>query len=69
MELRQLKYFIKAAELQSFSEAARALNIAQSTLSQQVRQLENELDIRLFDRQSNVIFLTDRKSTRLNSSH
>ncbi|MDE6322782.1 MAG: LysR family transcriptional regulator [Paramuribaculum sp.] len=59
MELRQLKYFIKAAELQSFSEAARALNIAQSTLSQQVRQLENELDIRLFDRQSNVIFLTE----------
>ena len=56
MELRQLKYFIKAAELQSFSEAARALNIAQSTLSQQVRQLENELGIRLFDRQSNVIF-------------
>ncbi|MCX4264756.1 MAG: LysR substrate-binding domain-containing protein [Muribaculaceae bacterium] len=59
MELRQLKYFIKAAELQSFSEAARALNIAQSTLSQQVRQLENELGIRLFDRQSNVIFLTE----------
>ncbi len=59
MELRQLKYFIKAAELLSFSEAARALNIAQSTLSQQVRQLEDELNIRLFDRQSNAISLTE----------
>ena len=47
MELRQLKYFIKVAELKNFSEAAQQLNISQSTLSQQIRQLENELGVNL----------------------
>lgn len=59
MELRQLKYFAKTAELLSFSEAARSLNIAQSTLSQQVRQLETELNVQLFDRQAHTISLTE----------
>ncbi|WP_304217456.1 LysR family transcriptional regulator [Phocaeicola plebeius] len=36
MELRQLKYFKEACELQNFSEAARVLHISQSTLSQQI---------------------------------
>ena len=59
MELRQLRYFAKTAELLNFSEAAHALNVAQSTLSQQIRQLEDELDIRLFERRSNSITLTE----------
>jgi LysR family cyn operon transcriptional activator len=59
MELRQLRYFAKAAELKSFSEAAKALNIAQSTLSQQVRQLEDELNIQLFERHPHCIALTE----------
>ena len=50
MELRQLKYFMAACELQNFSEAARQLHISQSTLSHQIKQLEDELDILLFDR-------------------
>lgn len=50
MELRQLKYFKEACELQNFSEAARILHISQSTLSQQIKQLEEELDVLLFDR-------------------
>lgn len=50
MELRQLRYFQKACELKNFSEAARALYISQSTLSQQIKQLEDELGILLFDR-------------------
>ena len=50
MELRQLKYFMEACELQNFSEAARQLHISQSTLSHQIKQLEDELDILLFDR-------------------
>lgn len=50
MELRQLKYFKVACELQNFSEAARVLFISQSTLSQQIKQLEEELDVLLFDR-------------------
>ena len=37
MELRQLKYFKEACELQNFSEAARVLHISQSTLSQQIK--------------------------------
>jgi len=50
MELRQLRYFIKAKELENFSEAAEQLFISQSTLSQQIKQLENELGTPLFHR-------------------
>ena len=59
MELRQLRYFAKAAELLNFSDAAKALNIAQSSLSQQVRQLEEELNVQLFIRNSHSISLTE----------
>lgn len=59
MELRQLKYFIKAKELLNFTEAARVCNISQSTLSQQIRQLEDELDVRLFNRIGKRIVLTE----------
>ena len=59
MELRQLRYFAEAARLLSFSEAARSMCVAQSTLSQQVRQLEDELGVQLFDRQSHSVTLTE----------
>lgn len=59
MELRQLKYFIKAKELLNFTEAAKTLNISQSTLSQQIKQLEDELDILLFNRIGKRIILTE----------
>ncbi|HEX6225575.1 MAG TPA: LysR family transcriptional regulator, partial [Chryseolinea sp.] len=59
MELRQLKYFIRAKELLNFTEAAKALNISQSTLSQQIKQLEEELDISLFNRIGKRIVLTE----------
>lgn len=59
MELRQLRYFLKAAELQNFTEASKSLFIAQSTLSQQINQLENELGILLFDRIGKRLFLTE----------
>lgn len=59
MELRQLRYFAKAAETLNFSDAAKALNIAQSSLSQQIRQLEDELDVQLFIRNSHSIRLTE----------
>lgn len=59
MELRQLKYFKQACELQNFSEAARALHISQSTLSQQIKQLENELDVLLFDRVGKRVIPTE----------
>ena len=65
MELRQLKYFIKAAELQNFTEASGALFITQSTLSQQIKQLEDELGIPLFDRIAKRVRLTEAGRTFL----
>ena len=59
MELRQLRYFVKTAETLNFSEAARLLYVTQSTLSQQIRQLEQELDTMLFVRDSHNVTLTE----------
>lgn len=59
MELRQLKYFLKAKELLNFTEAAKSLNISQSTLSQQIKQLEDELNVLLFNRIGKRITLTE----------
>ncbi|WP_333662537.1 LysR substrate-binding domain-containing protein [Chishuiella changwenlii] len=58
MELRQLKYFLKAKELLNFTSAAEELYISQSTLSQQIKQLEIELGVPLFDRIGKRIVLT-----------
>lgn len=59
MELRQLKYFVRIAEYLNFSEAAKHLYITQSTLSQQIKQLEFELGFQLFQRSSRSIKLTE----------
>lgn len=59
MELRQIRYFLKVAELLNFSEASKELFITQSTLSQQIRQLENEFDTILFERNSHEVSLTE----------
>ncbi|MBR2561111.1 MAG: LysR family transcriptional regulator [Eubacterium sp.] len=54
----QLKYFITIIELGSFSEAALALDISQSSVSKQIMALEEELDIKLFDRSFRKASLT-----------
>lgn len=59
MELRQLKYFVKTANTLNFSEAARQLYITQSTLSQQIKQLEGELKCELFERDAHKVKLTE----------
>lgn len=59
MELRQLKYFVTVAKTLSFSEAARKLFITQGTLSQQVKQLEDEMGTQLFARTSHSVALTE----------
>ncbi len=59
MELRQLRYFAKVAETLNFSEAARVLHITQSTLSQQIKQLECELGTPLLTRSSHKVALTE----------
>lgn len=59
MELRQLNYFIKAAEMLHFTEAAAASFVTQSTLSQQIKLLEEELGMLLFDRVGKHVKLTE----------
>ena len=59
MELRQIKYYIKAAELLNFTEAAKQLHITHSTLSQQIKQLEAEMNVTLFDRIGKRVYLTE----------
>ena len=59
MELRQLKYFLRVAETLNFSVAARERFITQSTLSQQILNLEHELDQQLFERNSHEVLLTE----------
>ena len=60
MELRQLSTFIQVAQLKSFSRAAESLGYSQSAVTVQIRQLEEELDTRLFDRIGKHISLTTR---------
>ena len=65
MELRQLKYFVMTAQTLNFSEAARSLYVSQSTLSQQIKALEDELGTVLFQRDSHSVSLTQSGSMLL----
>lgn len=69
MELRQLRYFLKVAETLNFSLASKELFITQSTLSQQISQLEKELDQKLFQRNSHEVILTEAGQTLLPLAH
>jgi len=60
MELRNLITFIHVAELGSFTKAAEQLGYSQSTISFQIKQLEDELGCLLFDRINHTITLTQR---------
>jgi len=54
MDLRQFEVFVGVYELRSFSRTASALRLTQSTVSEHVRLLEEELGTRLFDRLGRV---------------
>ena len=60
MEIKQLRYFVKVAELNSVGKASDFLNIAQPTLSRTIRALEYELKTDLFSRDGRGVQLTPR---------
>lgn len=59
MEFRQLRTFRKVADTLSFTRTAERLNMAQSSVSAQIRALETELELKLFDRIGRRVQLTD----------
>ncbi len=59
MDIRQLKYFLTIAEEGQITSAAKKLNMAQPPLSQQLKNLEDELGVKLIERGSRHIELTD----------
>ena len=58
MDLRQLRYFVAVAHLLNFSRAAESLHISQSTLSAAIREVEGELNIKIFYRTNHGVRLT-----------
>lgn len=58
MEIRQLEYFREIAATGSINEAARRLNMSQPPLSYQMKQLETELKVKLFERNRTGVTLT-----------
>jgi LysR family cyn operon transcriptional activator len=59
MELRQLRYFVEVGRLKSYSLASKSLYITQSTISQQIRKLEEELGVELLTRDTRHVALSD----------
>ncbi len=58
MELRQLRYVVAVAESLSFREASRKLHVSQPSLSVQIKQLEDEVGVRLFNRSKRHVEIT-----------
>ncbi len=59
MEIKQLKTFIMVAKIESFSVASELLGYAQPTVTTHIKSLEDELNVKLFDRLGHTIKLTD----------
>ena len=60
MDIKNLITFIHVAELGSFTKTAEKLGFSQSTVSFQIKQLEQELKTQLFERINHTVVLTER---------
>src|SRR5215472_17025902 len=65
MELRHLRYFVAAAELENVSRAAARLHVSQPALSRQIHDLEDELGFALLERTAKSVRLADAGRTFL----
>ncbi|HWI55614.1 MAG TPA: LysR family transcriptional regulator, partial [Bacillota bacterium] len=59
MELRHLRYFVATAETENVSRAALKLHVSQPALSRQIRDLEEELGLALFERSAKSVRLSE----------
>ncbi|MDP4178403.1 MAG: LysR family transcriptional regulator [Bacillota bacterium] len=69
MDIRQLKYFYTIAEEGQITLAAKKLNMAQPPLSQQLKLLEDELGVKLFERGARQVKLTSEGKILMNRAH
>ena len=69
MDIKNLVTFIQVAELSNFTKAAQTLGYSQSTISFQIKQLEQELDCQLFERINHTVALTERGRELLEYAH
>ena len=60
MEIKQLKIFMTVCEYMNFTETAKVLNYAQSSISEAISTLEKNLEVKLFERLGNKIYLTEK---------
>ncbi|WZB70210.1 LysR family transcriptional regulator [Achromobacter xylosoxidans] len=68
MELRHLRYFIAIVEAGTFTRAAERLHTAQPSLSRQIRDLEDFLQVALFERSTRSVKLTEAGTVFLNEA-
>ena len=69
MDLKNIRTFIYVAELANFTKAAELLGFSQSTVSFQIKQLENELNVKLFERINHTVKLTEQGRGFLKYAH